>query len=222
MLAFYENEAAGSVVGGSVVANTDSLTATDVQDVYNSTILAQLAANKQYDRETQTENWYKYYRNVLENVGYQMSAFDFSKYDSGGSSFTMDKVVLDAIAAIASEGELSVLETTLNAFKELPGDDRSVTLFSDNANSTENGNFQISSASVNEYGFPEMALGASYFKSTQRHTRFLFFEWGSDSVQFYLGVQKITLNTQMYQQVRQQVIDKLGDNAKDFVSNIEI
>lgn len=41
----------------------------------NSTLLAQLAANKKFDRETDTANWYSEYANVLETVGWVVTSF---------------------------------------------------------------------------------------------------------------------------------------------------
>ena len=46
-------------------------------DVINSTLLAQLAANKQYDRQNNVDQWYGYYKTVLEQVGWTVQNFEW-------------------------------------------------------------------------------------------------------------------------------------------------
>lgn len=59
------------VVAASVVAFTDGLSQQQREDVLNSTLLAQLAANLRYERERDTIDWYAYYRTVLHQVGWR-------------------------------------------------------------------------------------------------------------------------------------------------------
>ncbi len=43
----------------------------------NSTLFAQLAANKQHDRQEETTKWYDYYKYVLETIGYNVQSFEY-------------------------------------------------------------------------------------------------------------------------------------------------
>jgi hypothetical protein len=45
------------------------------EDVMNSTLLAQLAANKKTDRLTDPAGWYEAYRDVLENLYWTTTSF---------------------------------------------------------------------------------------------------------------------------------------------------
>src|SRR5690349_9812246 len=60
---------AGYVNDGSLVSFVAGLTAQQKSDTLNSVLLAQLAANTKFNRETQTRDWYDFFRTVLENVG---------------------------------------------------------------------------------------------------------------------------------------------------------
>ncbi len=60
------------VVAASVVAFSDGVFGQQKEDLLNSTLLAQLAANRKYDRERDTHNWYLLYRSVLEQVGWSI------------------------------------------------------------------------------------------------------------------------------------------------------
>ena len=43
----------------------------------NSTLFAQLAANKKHDRQNETTEWYNYYKYVLETVGWNVQSFEY-------------------------------------------------------------------------------------------------------------------------------------------------
>lgn len=59
------------VVAGSIVSFSDRVAGQQKADLLNSTLLAQLAANRRCDRERETLNWYDVYRRVLWGVGWQ-------------------------------------------------------------------------------------------------------------------------------------------------------
>ncbi|MXP65871.1 hypothetical protein E0493_21195 [Roseomonas sp. M0104] len=59
------------VVAASIVTFVDGVPKQQKEDLLNSTLLAQLAANRQRDREKDTLNWYRTYRGVLERLGWR-------------------------------------------------------------------------------------------------------------------------------------------------------
>jgi hypothetical protein len=62
------------VAAASVVSFADGVTGQQKEDLLNSTLLAQLAANHRFDREKDTLNWYEAYRTVLQGVGWRSEA----------------------------------------------------------------------------------------------------------------------------------------------------
>ncbi|MBK8623025.1 MAG: hypothetical protein IPN79_15045 [Saprospiraceae bacterium] len=216
------DETSANAVAGSTVSFVTGFPKLQKYDVLNSTLLAQLAANFAFDRESETEDWYRKYTEVLENLGWVLQGFSFAKYNSASANFTMDKVVLNVIAAIATGGQLAVVSATLKALSEAAGDDKALTLLDTNGSSGPAGNFQISAATIDNDLNVSMTLGAFYFKSTEHRTRFLFWSWSSTSVNMYYSAQAVTLNDQIYAMVRQAVIDKLGNNAQKYVADIQI
>jgi hypothetical protein len=59
------------VAAASVVSFADGVTGQQKEDLLNSTLLEQLAANHRFDREKDTLNWYEAYRTVLRGVGWR-------------------------------------------------------------------------------------------------------------------------------------------------------
>ena len=216
-----EGQKSAFVNGGSLTSFVSDLTAQHQSDVLNSTLLAQLAANKKFDREEQTVEWYKFYRNVLENVGWVIQAFDFTKFKASGATFTVDKVVLDLLASIASENEMEVVHETLHAFEALADEDNRLRIFDDQSHSLDKGNFQIAVASESG-GVVAMKMAAFHFTTSQHVTRVLWFGFSSSKTDLYHGAQQISLNEEIYGQVRSPVVDKLGENAHRFIHNLEI
>jgi hypothetical protein len=216
-----EKESANSVAG-STVSFVAGFPALQKYDVLNSTLLAQLAANYAFDRETATEQWYRKYLEVLENVGWVLQGFSFAKFNSASAEFTMDKVVLNVIAAIATGGQLAVVSATLAALRNAGEGDRALTIFDTNGSSGAAGNFQISGATVDPDKNVSMTLGSFYFKSTEHRSRFLFWSWASTQVNMYYSSQSVTLNDQIYAMVRQAVIEKLGANAQKYIADIDL
>ena len=213
---------AAFVDSGSVVAFVSGVTGQNREDVLNSTLLAQMAADKKFSRETQVMDWYAFYQEVLGKVGWVTQGFNWEQYTSQKTSFTMDEAVLEiAAAALTGQEEIAVVTAALEAMKSLKGGDSRLKIFDHSASSDKAGNFQISVCTETN-GAVAMKTMAFYYDAEQQSTTVLFFNFSSASTTLNQAVNAQTLDSQIYAQVRQAVITKLGDNAKNFVLNLDI
>jgi hypothetical protein len=219
--AFQEGTEGAATDCGSLVSFVSGISATHKSDVLNSTLLAQLAASKKYDRFYDTINWYNYYISVLAQVGWVIPAFAFREYSPSGQSLVLSEAILDIMSAIATGNELKILATTLNSLKEKPGNEGPLVLFDQQSYPETIGTFQIFPVSEAD-GQLVMALSAMQFNSEKHVTKFLWWSWSTTSVRLRQSAQKAVLNEDVYSKVRQQVIDKLGDRAAQFIKDIEI
>ena len=218
----FDHKDSGSVVDGSLVSFTNSLSGEDKQDVLDSTLLAQLAANKKFDREKQTDQWYSYYKHVLENIGWIVQDFQFIKYQSTGATFTMDEAALELLAEIAGGTQMGVMGRTIEALKKLPKHDNRVVLFNRQSDKVNAGNFQLLTCTKDASGQITTAIGAFHFFYNEKVTRFLFWQFDSSKIKLYRGAQTCTLNSEVYAKVRSQIQKKLGVRAQNFVKGLEI
>ncbi len=217
-----DDEQAGYVDAGSLVSFVAGVSALHKSDALNTTLLAQLAANKKHDRETQTVEWYKYYRNVLENVGWVVPSFNFLKFKASGSTFTVDAVIADVLEAISTQDDRQIIDSTISAVKALDNGDGRLVLWDQNTTSLDRGNFQISACSESD-GVLVMKLGTFYFHTDKTVTSVLWFSFSSSKTEFYKGGQTVNLNEDVYNNdLREMVIKKLGKRAQDFVGNLDI
>ena len=217
-----DNQKQGFVDSGSLVSFTDRVKGQQKDDVLNAALFGQLAAEYQYNRETQTVEWYNYYSNVMEKIGWVMQDFDFQHYQVNGGKFSMDKVVIDILSAIATGNEIVVAQEVLAALKNLADDDGRIVLFEHHSYNNQAGNFQIIPCNQDDSGQVVMALAGFHFQAKKDTTKFLFFEWDSDSVDIYKSVQVVTLDQDVYTVVRSNIVQRLGDQAKELVDNIPL
>lgn len=217
-----DNKKEGYVVGGAITAFTEKVKGISKQDILDATLFAQLAADKNYNREKDTQNWYGYYRYILGNIGFVIQSFGFQEYTATGGTLSMDKAVIQILAAIATGGQSLVITETLNALKGMANTDNRIVLFSQQSSSSMSGNFQVYPCEQSPEGEVSMAMGAFYFMADHHEVNFLFFSWGSSSTKIYKGTQGVILNQNVYTRVRADVSAKLGDNAVNLVASIDL
>lgn len=109
------------------------LTEQQKSDVLNSTLLAQLAADKAYPKDEHgrydVKGWYNKFSEVLLNLGWVSQNTAFWQYKIHGESFTADKAILEIINGLLQNNALLLAQATINALKNLPENDSKLTLF---------------------------------------------------------------------------------------------
>jgi hypothetical protein len=210
------------VNAGSLTSFTQNLSGQNKADVQNSTLFAQLAANKAIDRFVEPMAWYRKYTDVLGTIGWNQPAFAFDTYKSGGTTVKLDEAVLGILAAIATGVEVAMVAETMKALGSLADDSKQMLIWDSQSNAGNNGNFQIFPVDALPNGDVVMILDGMQFNASHSETRFLWWTWQSNSIQIQRAANKFVLNESVYGQVRNAIIDKLGDRAKQLVADIDI
>jgi hypothetical protein len=211
-----------SVNVGSLLSFVDGVSEQEKNDVLYSVQLAQRAASGTFDRFTQTQAWYGKYVEILENLGWAVEQFAFSRLDHAEGEFRMDQAALAIIGAIATQNQLAVLQQGLDALSKLADGDGTISLFDFHSSMEGSGNFQLGSVQRSANGALSLAIGAFYFRSVDERKRFLFFRWGSQQVNFWTAAQRMTLNTAFYARRRADVIATLDADASKFISGLKL
>ena len=211
----------GFVDDGSLVCFTSNVTAQLKEDVLFSTLLAQLAANKKYDRFNDTENWYKFYTDVMGKVGWVLHGVAFDEYQSSQANFKISQLALETLSAlIGPEAELMtvVKETLDNLAKSSEG----ITLFGSNSASEKHGNFQIIPCTVDKSNQVNVAFIGAYFTASEVSKNYFFDTYSREGIQLFKVANIFTFSQDLYACVRENVIKKLGnkvdiDRIKKFI-----
>lgn len=207
---------------GSLLSFVDGLAVQERNDVMDSVQLAQRGASGAFDRFTQTQSWYQKYTEILENLGWTIDQMAFSRYDQSEGEFRMDQAAIKVIAAIATGGQLAVLQQALSALSGLADSDGAIRLFDFHSSLDGSGNFQLGVVQRSDNGALSMALGAFYFRSADDQRRFLFFKWGSKKVNFWTAAQRMTLNTDFYARNRDGVRARLLVDMPKFIAELPL
>jgi len=212
----------GVVNAGSVVSFVGGVNEQEKNDVLYSVQLAQRAASGEFDRFTQTQFWYQKYVEILQNLGWAIDQFAFTRFDQGDGEFRMDQAALAIITAIATQNQLAVLTEAVRALAKLTEGDGTIKLFDFHSSQEGSGNFQLGAVQRSENGALAMALGSFYFHSVDDRRRFLFFKWGAKNVHFWTAAQRLTLNAEFYARHRSEVTAMLDADASKFISGLKL
>ena len=218
-----EKKEQGFVDCGSLVSFTENLSGQNKEDVLYSTLLAQLAANKKYHRETQHNEWYKRYMEVLENVGWVAQRLKFDQYKSRQGSFEISEVVIELLTSLVGDDNphmISVVKKTLKALQKPSSD--AIKLFGSNSSSAKSGNFQIVPCTLDKSGQVTVGFIGCYFEASEVDRRFLFFTYHDSKIKLCKSADRFTLNEKVYEEVRDIVRKKIGDKAKRFLVDVDI
>lgn len=209
------------VDAGSLASFTSQLNGQQKQDVLNSTLLAQLAANKKYNRFDHPDDWYQFYTNVLSNIGWVLEGLSFDKYNSSANEFQISEVVLEFLSALTG-GKEELVKVVKGTLDSLQKSKERLTLFSSNSTSGNCGNFQALPCTVDKSNQITVGFTGFHFTAKQVANDYLFVTYSSQDITLFMSGQVFTLNEEVYAKVRNHVVDKLGKNANDFIDRLNI
>ncbi|RDX44694.1 hypothetical protein OH76DRAFT_1486847 [Lentinus brumalis] len=184
-------------------------------DVINSTLFAQLAADKQYDRWNNTSAWLYYYKYVLETVGYVVQSFDLAGVSNANSFLTVDNLLLKLGEVYLSGAELALFTTMVESIKQARNES-AIRLFDSYSKSSNKAHFQLGVASGHTQDSTVLKVGV-YRYSTEQNIDIdsaLFFKFGSQEVEFNAGNLAMVLNNSIYSDIRKEILEQLGPMAK--------
>lgn len=189
-------------VGASLVATLPaSASPRAVQDVLNSTLLAWLAASKKTDPLEDPTKWYREYSDVLGRLGWILEQFDFARFDP-----RHDFTLVDVVTAKGAVQDVS----TIRWLADLPDDDAVVATF-DRCSASEHAcSFQTGTAGTSD-GAPTVQL-TSYAISTTDvlDGPVLKVLFRPDATAVTTASQRVRLNEEIYNTMRETVQEKLG------------
>jgi len=222
------SEAQGAVVEGSLLAFAEGVSRQNKEDVMDSFLFATLVANKAFNAENQSQQWYGKFNEVLATVGWLSANWGYARYHSTHQRFTMDQVGLEilgsAIAAAALPGPASVamLKVSADAVKALQAQKKPLSLFERQTKKHRGANFRIGACFESSGGDLNVAMGAVNFLAASTVTDVLFWEWNSAEVKTFRGEDSLALNTSLYAEHRDLIKQRLGSNAKSAIEEFAI
>ncbi|KAL6304725.1 hypothetical protein BKA93DRAFT_825605 [Sparassis latifolia] len=208
-----------AVNGKLLQSSVGDLDPVNREDVLNSTLLAQLAANKAGGDDKVA--WYKKYKEVLENLGWVVESFSFSDVVNLNTYGSVNKVVIAMLDPDLSPKAREVLQATIDAMN-LPVNASANAIFQKNAWDGQTANLQIGVASASDGDKVQLHLGCFDYTAKGAGGNVLFFEFGHRIMKFMYATQTMVLNEDIYKIVRDVVKEKLGTVIESYREDVVI
>lgn len=221
------DQASAAVDDQSVVCFTAGLSSQLKSDVLDSTLLAQLAASAKFPRDPNTfeynvVGWYNCYTDTLQKLGWDIQGLAFSRHQVSGSSFQVNKVVIELLAGLVSSNTGLIVQSALDALNAAKADQsKALSLWKSHTDNDANGTFQIACCSESG-GCAAMALSAFYMTSKDKIRQILWCDYSSSDTQLQNANTQVVLNNSVYSHVRSAVAQKLAGRAASFVADLDI
>ena len=129
----------------------------------NSTLLAQLASSKHYDRNKETDEWYKKYLHVLGKIGWVVQDFEFEKYEANSQTMKVCLAIVNIVKAILSPSEIQAVKRVLESLRSPQNEQRWNVFVMKSTGPSKNGSFQVIPCHEDCTGQVMMALGSFFF-----------------------------------------------------------
>lgn len=227
-LTLEEKKESAAVVANSVIAFVAGMSMQNKEDIKNAVLFATLVANKAVPSLT-GPRWYEKFMEVMSRAcGWVPTRREYAKHSASEKLFTMDqvglKILASTVAAVSVPGATAVamVGVAKQALEALQSSDKPLKLFENRSRRHKGGVFNIASCDESVDGEVQMSMGSVDFSSTLNVTNVLFWDWSSSSVSMYRAESHLVLNQRIYAEVRDTIIRRLGDNAKQAVEDYEI
>ncbi len=149
------------------------------------------------------------------NIAWVVPTFSFRNLSTSAQRFTIDQVVLKLVKSFLTPDQIATLTEVMEAMKALEGDDRRFVIFERNAKRQSDGNFQFNSVGTSTGGTLSMKFNAYTFDTTTNVTNVLWFSFSGNSTKLRVAQSTFVLNEQVFSRIRDAIVDKLGNRAKD-------
>lgn len=206
------------VDAGSLLTFVPELPTEGREDVLDSTLLAQLAADKQFSRFTAPADWFNFYWSTLGKLAWHSTHESHRPYQPAGTTFTLEKLVLELLAGKITAADLDRVEDALRVYNQLPDGERRVIVYTEFSYADGAVNLQVGVTG----DAPQLTLLAVILQTQQVITslftdELLVSALLGDVMTYYYQAQ---LNEESYAPMRDAVIAKLGARRAELILDL--
>jgi hypothetical protein len=217
-----EGEEQAFISDKSLVSFVSGVKAGNRKDILNSTLLAQLAANKKHSLETDMTEWYKAFIEVLNRIGWVVEEGGMNTFEAKENLFEVENAIIDILTDAFGGNYIAIIKSALGSIKKMSeSGDGKMSVFEKNTHSLSKGCFQVALA-VEENDVVSMQLGTFLLTSSNEIKKILFVKFTKDKTKLEYSSRRATFNPDVYAAARQAISDKLSQDITDYVAEIEI
>lgn len=228
------------VDSGAILILPSTATSQQREDVLYSLLFAQMAADKDYQRQSAPDDWLSYFEYILQQVGWTLVGhrFDVQVKDD---FFVLSSLALQQMVEANNESAevIEALRKAFNALHDLSNSSSSIQVLYENTydEASHSSNLLLGSLQVSPEGELELdylriafggeggGFGASVGKgyTLEGAHRNLFHIYNTEDVSFsQVRSSKMVLNKAVYAKVRESIVKKLGNMVDTAISEVKI
>jgi hypothetical protein len=203
--------ASAQINEGAMLAFDSALPKQMIDDISNSLLFAQLAADKQFDRHKATADWQKTFFSTLSVLGWVIGSFS-DKTTIAASPVDWAEL----IASYMPENVDHLVVSSITATQQLPTTSSAIRIWSDAALDGDDGVVIVGPSYISGDS-PNMHIALLKFTFEKEVAGFL--KWDA-KFKITTSIVTMELNESLYSKVRSTVIAKLGNRPKYLVASV--
>jgi hypothetical protein len=206
----------------SIVSFASSISVDARQDILNSLLLAQLAANHTVGEDKEDViRWYQTFLDVLQKTGWIMAGKDKQTYSSKSGLYEVENVIIDILSSVFGSGYIAIIQKTLEAIKNLGKDNGRIKAFENNVNRVSKSCFQIALASESN-GIVSLTIGTFVLDAVNTGNTVLFFAMQKQETTLEYISKTASYNAALNAKSRDVITARLGELILTNISEIQI
>lgn len=204
----------GQINAGALLAFGKNTSAQDKQDVQNSILFAQLAANTAHDRFVSPLDWQKKFCDVLSLIGWSQLSFEDSSQKTQ-APVDWNKQVLNFLSASASSEVLETMHDTLSRAEKLTKNSKAIQIWEKQSCGPNNTRLMNGALSVTTNNDLMINITTTYFNLSRQTQGYQNWETVADASSTTFQSE---LNADIYKAIRKQIEEKLAGRIHQYVA----
>jgi hypothetical protein len=211
------------IVGSALLSFAKGVTPAVREAISDSSLLAQLVANKRHPAATAPMEWYAEYEQVLQNVGWVMQAGGWTDYSTDGTAVEVNEKIIEVLTAALgpSAAALTIIKSALDALQHMQPGGSWLTIFSRESQQAKIARFQIGLVENGEDADVFVTLLACLIEAQSDLTQVLFFKFRKESASFKANNEKVSINAPSLTDLGPAIRAKIRAYQTDFLSSIQ-
>lgn len=215
---------AAILVEGNLLACGAGMSSQSRHDVKNAFHFATLVADKSFDAEKQSREWYERFIDVMRDLGFTIPKRSFELETSAELSVTVGAVAIRAIgvAGNAMLGGTKLGKLAKMAFDKMTNVENDAKVLDHKRKNKARGMVGMAACIETANNDVVMVVSCIQASAPQLDDDILGIQWKLDKTHYYAGTAVLTLNTFVYDKIRETVENKLGVRSVENVLQYDI
>lgn len=212
------------LVEGNLLACGAGMSAQSRHDVKNAFHFATLVADKAFDAEKQSRQWYDKFIDVMRDLGFTIPRRTFELETTAELSVTVGAVAIRAIGVVGNAvlGGTKLGGLAKMAFDKLTTVESDAKVLDHKRKNKARGMVGMAACIETENNDVVMVVSCIQASAPKLDDDVLGIQWKLDKAEYYAGTAVLTLNNFVYDKVRETVENKLGVRSVENVLQYDI